>query len=76
MMHFYNKRNRNATDDKQITLPNGTTISPGTKGISPDVVWWIGIWFHRKINFKHHVALKAASGKHTLGALKSLANTE
>jgi hypothetical protein len=76
MMHFHNKRNGNTTDDEHITRPNGTTISPGTKAVSPDVVRWIGIWFGRQINFKHHVMLKAASGKRTLGALKSLANTE
>src|SRR3977135_4401519 len=76
MMHFHNKRNGDTTDDERITLPNGTTISPATKAISPDMVRWIGIWFDRKINFKHHVKLKAASGKRALGALKSLANTE
>jgi hypothetical protein len=63
MMHFHNKRNGNTTDDKNFSLPNGTTIFPDTKGVSPDVVWWIGIWFDRKINFKHNVMLKAASGK-------------
>ena len=76
MMHFHNKQNSDTTDDEKIILPNGTTISPGTKGIGPDMVRWIGIWFDRKINFKHHVMLKAASGKRALGALKSLANTE
>jgi hypothetical protein len=63
MMHFHHKRNGNTTDDLNITLPNGTIISPDTKGVSPDVVWWIGIWFDRKINFKHHVMLKAEGGK-------------
>ena len=76
MIYFHNTRNSDTSDDEKITLPNGTAISPGTKGIGPDVVRWIGIWFDRKINFKHHVMLKAASGKRALGALKSLANTE
>jgi hypothetical protein len=42
MMHFHNKQNGNTIDNEKITLPNGTTISPGTIGSSPDVVWWIG----------------------------------
>jgi hypothetical protein len=59
-----------------ITLPNATTILPDTKGISPDGVRWIGIWFDRKIDFKHHIILMATCGKRALGAFKSLANTE
>jgi hypothetical protein len=63
MMYFHDKGNGNTTDDKTITLPNDTTSSPDTKGISPDMVQWIDIWLDRKINFKHHVMLKAASSK-------------
>jgi hypothetical protein len=70
MMYFHNKRNGNTTDDEKITLPNGTTIFPGTEGISADMFRWIGIRFDRKINFKYHVILKTASGKRALGALK------
>jgi hypothetical protein len=76
MIHFHNKRNGNTTDDEKITLPNGTTIAHGTKGISHDVVRWIGIGFDRTIDFKCHVMLKAASGKRALATLKSQANTE
>ncbi|HKT21437.1 MAG TPA: hypothetical protein VJR06_02265, partial [Nitrososphaerales archaeon] len=59
-----------------MTLPNGTQVEPGTKGVSPDVVRWIGIWFDRKMSFRHHVNLKAAAASRALGALSRLANTE
>jgi hypothetical protein len=60
----------------KLPYSNGTTSSSGTKGISSGVVWWIGIWFDRKINFKHYVMYKAAYSNRALGTLKSPANTE
>jgi hypothetical protein len=76
MMHFDNNRNGTTTDDEMIILPNGTTISPGPQGISPNMLRWIDIWFDRKIDYKRHVMLKASSGTRAIGTLKSLANTE
>ena len=75
-LHFHRHRNGDISDDETITLPNQTIITPGTSGGNPEAVRWIGIWFDRKLNFRHHVKLKTASGKRALGVLMRLANTE
>jgi hypothetical protein len=76
LLHFHTKRDGTTKDDEQVTLPNQTTVSPGTKGVSTEVVRWIGVWFDRKLTFSHHVKMKEASGKRAIGALARLANTE
>jgi hypothetical protein len=76
LLHFHSKRDFITKYDETVTLPNQTIISPGTKGVSPEVVRWIGVWFDRKLTFSHHVKMKEASGKKALGALARLANTE
>jgi hypothetical protein len=75
-MYFKNKHIGNTTENEMITLHNGTTISPGANGLSPNMVRWIGIEFERKMDFKHHVMLKAASGKRAHGSHTLTANTE
>jgi ribonuclease HI len=76
MLHFDRKRKNDYEPQESVTLPNGTVVPPGTKGVAPDVVRWIGIWFDRKLTFRHHVTVKAASGKRAMGMLQRMANTE
>jgi len=60
-MHFHSKRENTITDNERVTLLNSTIVSPGTRGLDTDTVRWVGIWFDRKLSFRHHVKLKAAS---------------
>jgi hypothetical protein len=30
-------------------------VEPGTRGGKMDVVWWIGIYFNRKLIFNYHI---------------------
>jgi hypothetical protein len=38
LLHFHAKRDFTTKDDETVTLPNQTIISPGTKGVRPEVV--------------------------------------
>ena len=71
LMHFTLKQKEDTSDNAKITLPNGVIISPSSK-----VLQWLGVWFDRKLSFKHYVNTKVASAKCTLGCLQQLANTE
>ena len=71
LMHFTLKQKEDTSDSAKITLPNGTIISPSNKALR-----WLGVWFDRKLSFKHHVNTKVASAKRALGCLQRLANTE
>jgi ribonuclease HI len=75
-MHFHSKRENTITDNERVTLPNSTIVSPGTRGLDTDTVRWVGIWFDRKLSFRHHVKLKAASAMRAMGAIQRLANCE
>jgi len=71
LMHFTLKQKEDTSDNAKITLPNGAIISPSSKALR-----WLGVWFDRKLSFKHHVNTKVASAKRALGCLQRLANTE
>ena len=76
LLHFHRARKDDVSPSILVTLPNGTTVNPGTPNIGRDVVRWIGIWFDRKLTFKQHVITKAAASHRALNALMRLSNTE
>lgn len=52
-MHFHS---RGTTDsDANVRMPDGTVVKPKL------VLWWLAVWFDRKMDFKHHVQTKATS---------------
>lgn len=51
-------------------MPDGTLVE------ASDTLRWLGIWFDRKLSFKHHVKTKAASAMRAFLALARLGNTE
>jgi hypothetical protein len=72
LLHFHRARNDTHSAETNITLPNGTSVTPGTKEGRKDVVRWIGIQFDRKLSFSHHVKLKLMAASRSFNALCSL----
>ena len=61
LMHFHTARDNTIIDNERVTLLNGTVVSPGAKGLNVETVRWVGIWFDRKLSFRHHVELMTAN---------------
>jgi hypothetical protein len=76
LLHFHHARNDTHSTETNITLPNGTSVMPGTKEGRKDVVRWIGIQFDRKLSFSHHVKLKLTAASRSFNALCSLVRHE
>jgi hypothetical protein len=76
MLHFHRARIDTHTEDTDIRLPNGTRVTPGTQGGWRYVVRWIGIFFDRKLSFKHHVQVRLMAASRSFNALHSLVRHE
>jgi hypothetical protein len=76
MLHFHWARIDTHTEDTDIRLPNGTRVTPGTQGGWRDVVRWIGIFFDRKLSFKHHVQVRLTATSRSFNTLHSLVRHE
>jgi hypothetical protein len=76
LLHFHHARNDTHSAETNITLPNGTSVMPGTKEGRNDVVRWIGIQFDCKLSFSHHVKLKLTAASRSFNALCSLVRHE
>jgi hypothetical protein len=70
LMHLTTARRLDMREECYLQLPNGTRIKPsGTQ-------WWLGLWFDRKLTWKHHIRSKAASTMRVLMVLSCFVNTE
>jgi ribonuclease HI len=76
LLHFHRARDDTHTTATNVQLPNGTIVTPGTKGGRRDIVRWIGVYFDRKLSFTHHVQLKLTAASRSLNALCSLVRHE
>jgi hypothetical protein len=70
LMHCTTARKLDTMEGCYIQLPHGTRIKPsGTQ-------WWLGVWFDRKLTWKHHIRSKTASAMRVFMALSHLGITE
>jgi hypothetical protein len=76
LLHFHHARNDTHSTNTNITLPNRTSVMPGMKEGTNDIVRWIGIQFDHKLSFSHHVKLKLIATSRSFNALCSLVRHE
>jgi hypothetical protein len=70
LMHFTTAHKLDTTKECYVQPPNATRIKPsGTKR-------WLGLWFNRKLTWKHHIRSKTASAMRVFMALSRLGSTE
>jgi hypothetical protein len=58
MLYFHRSRWDIITEETKIQLPHGMVVEPGIRGGKSDVVWWIGIFFDRKLIIKYVTNLR------------------
>jgi hypothetical protein len=70
LMHFTTVHKMDTSEECYVQLPNGIRIKPsGTQR-------WLGLWFDRKLTWKHHIRSNTSSAMRVLIALSRLGNTE
>jgi hypothetical protein len=70
LLHFATADKMDTTEECDVQPPNGTRITPsGTQR-------WLGLWFDRKLTWKHHIKSKTASVMRVFMTLSRLGNTE
>lgn len=69
LMHFHSRRTE-ISDSAKVQILDSNVIT-GANGIQ-----WLGVWFDRKLDLKHHVQTKATSALKAFTGIFRLASTE